>query len=389
MKRISYQNGSVVRTERASGPDVWVFRYREDGKQKAVRIGTVQKYPNKASAEKKVSDLRKGINDRQECITFSGLCERYIVEGLPDRKSTSKSYHSQLKRIRTDWNSVRLDIMAKDIMAMEQWINNLKTLPTSDRTVRGVFIKGRPARDLSKKSKAHFKALIHRLFECAIRWRHLDMQRNPMGLVEVRGTKKRVRPLVLVSLQQYWSILADPALSEHVRVMVQIAMCLGLRASEILGLRWEDFNFETLTVNVCRAVVGKDEDDVKTFESAQELPMHEVLAAVIKGWRQAQSDVNGWLFGNVLTGRPFWRDSLQVDHLKPAGKKVGIASLGWHAFRHTYRSILRDLKLPLELQQSLMRHADIQTTIDYGGKTPMEHKRTGNAQVIDILRRAA
>lgn len=46
-------------------------------------------------------------------------------------------------------------------------------------------------------------------------------------------------------------------------------------------------------------------------------------------------DVNGWLFGNIDTGRPYHADSLRQDHLAPAGRKAGIPNLGWHNFRHT------------------------------------------------------
>ncbi len=39
--------------------------------------------------------------------------------------------------------------------------------------------------------------------------------------------------------------------------MVFIAMLLGLRASEILGLRWEDIDLRRGTLSVCRSHVGK------------------------------------------------------------------------------------------------------------------------------------
>ena len=54
-------------------------------------------------------------------------------------------------------------------------------------------------------------------------------------------------------------------LTEPYRTMVLIAACLGLRASEIIGLQWGDFNWEQLTLLVRRSVVHgrvgpRDED---------------------------------------------------------------------------------------------------------------------------------
>jgi integrase len=73
----------------------------------------------------------------------------------------------------------------------------------------------------------------------------------------------------------------------------------------------------------------------------------------------------------------------------PAGKKVGIPNLGWHDFRHTYRAMMREQKISLEEQRTLMRHSDIKTTLGYGGKTPAEVGRPANAKVAEMLRKRA
>jgi integrase len=108
-----------------------------------------------------------------------------------------------------------------------------------------------------------------------------------------------------------------PKLSPHVRIIIFIAMLLGLRASEVVGLRWGDVNFEKGILHVRRSFVGKLEDDTKTDDSAQELPIHDDLRLVLEAWREEQEPINGWLFGNIATGRLFWRDSLQVDQSHP------------------------------------------------------------------------
>jgi integrase len=56
-------------------------------------------------------------------------------------------------------------------------------------------------------------------------------------------------------------MIADPELSPHVRVMMIVAMLLGLRASELLGLRWEDIDIENGILNVRRSYVGRRHQD--------------------------------------------------------------------------------------------------------------------------------
>jgi integrase len=357
---------------------VWVFLFREDSKHRSVNIGTVEKYPTKASAEKAANKIRKDINGRREFVYVRDLLNKYEKEGLPDREVTQASYLSFAKRIRERWGSVRLDMMAKDLMGVEQWINSLQTYPT----------KNTPSRDLSKKSKIHVKAFIHRLFERAIFWNLLDLQRNPIGLVSVKGRGGRVKPMVVVTVEQYLKILADPKLPEHAKVMVQIAMCLGLRASETLGLKWIDIDFEQSTIRVRRSVVGATEDDTKTPESAQTIPAHPELMEALRVWKETQ-DVNGWVFGSPLTGRPYWRGVMQQDHLTPAGGRAGITGLGWHSFRHTYRTMLRESGQPMEVQQKLMRHTDIRTTMGYGEQSMIEERKAANILIFEKVRKTA
>jgi len=64
----------------------------------------------------------------------------------------------------------------------------------------------------------------------------------------------------------------------------------------------------------------------------------------------------------------------------------GLGSIGWQTIRHTYGSLLSELKTPLEVQQTLMRHADIATALTYG-ESSMENQRTANSNLVkEILK---
>jgi integrase len=91
------------------------------------------------------------------------------------------------------------------------------------------------------------------------------------------------------------------------------------------------------------------------------------------------------LFGNIDTGRPYHADSLRQDHLAPAGRKAGIPNLGWHNFRHTYRSRLGDSGVAPEVQQKLMRHSSIDMTMKYGQNAMLNSTRPANARLVEEL----
>ena len=68
----------------------------------------------------------------------------------------------------------------------------------------------------------------------------------------------------------------------------------------------------------------------------------------------------------------------------------GIAILGVvHTFRHTYRTLLDETGAPMRVQQELMRHASIQTTMNVYGQAPTSSKRQANSKVVQMVLRPA
>src|SRR5215470_18072449 len=52
------------------------------------------------------------------------------------------------------------------------------------------------------------------------------------------------------------------------------------------------------------------------------------------------------------------------DHSQRLSPSAGIGSLGTHSLRHTYRSWLDAVVTPIAVQQRMMRHSDIRTTMN-------------------------
>lgn len=74
--------------------------------------------------------------------------------------------------------------------------------------------------------------------------------------------------------------------------------------------------------------------------------------------------------------------------IRPAAIRVGLDRFGWHSLRHTYRSWLDETGAPLKVQQELMRHADIRTTMNIYGAAMSETKRKANTKVVQMALRS-
>ena len=293
---------------------------------------------------------------------FSVIIARFRTEEMPERHSTRTAYESMLKRwIEPRWGNVpTAAIRTADV---ELWLRRM---------------------DCAAKTRGHRRALMHALFTAAIRWELTD--RNPVTLARVRGgTRRRHRPM-LISLAELRSVLGH--LVSPFREMVLLAALMGLRASEVVALKWSDFDFCSKTLQVERGSVSRRVAETKTESSEDLLPLHEGLAEELLRYRaSAPESAEGWVFPSPVTGGPYHQDSVRKRRLIPAGEAAGLSRpLGWHTFRHSYRRWLDEAGTPVGVIKELMRHAHIATTMDvYGVGTLTPAKREAQSAVAEII----
>jgi integrase len=362
-----YQYGSLTRKKRIRHEDTWEFRFYEtalDGcrRRRARIIGTVAQYRTRAAALRAIESFRLGLNLEHRFarpVTVRALVDRYVEQELPQRRyGTQQGNLSTLKCwILPRWEDYLLEEVRP--FAVEKWLRSLRLAP---------------------KSKVNLRGLMHVIYQCARRWELTDT--NPIDLVRQEGGRRRI-PRVLSSQQIH---LVLDRLAEPFRTMVLVAACLGLRVSEIIGLQWGDFDRDSLTVMVQRGVVHGRVGDTKTEASRRPLPCHPYLFSRLDELRK-RSPYTGpqdWVFAND-SGRPRWQESILDGHLKPAAARAGIGKIGWHTFRHTYSTMLRAAGVDIKVQQELLRHATIQSTLNVYTQAISEQKRTANTQLVEMV----
>jgi integrase len=329
--------------------------------------------------------------------------------------STASSYLSVIKQLRAKWGGTRITRIKP--IQVQEWLKKMDAAP---------------------KTKGHVKALMHRLYEKAMLWEMVEWQRNPMQLVEIKGISKRRKKPIVLTVEQFYQILE--LLPQPYRTMGVVAQCTGLRAEEVLALEWQDIDFDNLSMRVVRAVVHGRVKIVKTEYSEDDLPLDPDFAAILLEWKyKSKEEARKVLtagktpamglelvFTSPVTGRHYHTAPIQQDYIRPAGcclvecpscgagigvwcrqdsptpngKRIPLHKerwdaagkydgVGWHTFRHTYRSWLDDTGAPMGVQQKLMRHAQISTTMNVYGNALMTAKREANSKVVRMALRSA
>lgn len=382
-KRNRYQQGSLRRVSRKSGPDVWEYRYRSHAEpgspMRQLTLSTLE-FPTETKARLHLQEMLLRINGPEAFRannkpTLGVVIERFIKEEriteiLKQKPgettitdgisySTAAGYQSYLKKhIKPKWGSVAV----ADVKPLEiaEW---LKSLP------------------LSAKTRGQVRAVVHLLFERAMLWGLIELQRNPIELVKLKGTSKRQRKPQIVSPEKFQELIS--VLREPYKTMCIVAMCTGLRVSEVLALRWEHVDFKAGVIRVQQGVVNGRIGKVKTEASQDEVPLDPAFAHVFRDWKGRS--IEGLVFPSPVTGGCYYAGIIQRQILRPKGESVGISGLGWHTFRHTYRSLLDETGAPVGVQQKLMRHANVSTTMNVYGNSTLKAKQKANSQVVQML----
>ncbi len=186
-------------------------------------------------------------------------------------------------------------------------------------------------------------------------------------------------------MEQFHALLKE--LQEPFATMALLSVCLGLRVSEVLALRWADVDWLGSRLSIRRGIVGQVVDDVKTEGSAKTFNLADELLKRLKSWKQCSgfSGIDDWIFASPFKlGRlPFSYTGTQQG-LERASKAAGIGHISTHASRHTYLSRLDAVKTPIAVQQKMMRHTDIRTTMNVYGDVVTDEMSTAGVKVAQL-----
>ena len=359
--RVQRHKTGSVRFDKRRG--TWNFLWYDGPTRRSKRIGTKQEFPTKATAWKAVERLETFQSKEKDGDTVRSVIARYEAERMPTRHSTARVYRSFLNNhILPKWGNE--PIQAIQPRPVELW---LRELP------------------LSPKSKTHVRSLMHGLVEFAMWSGLMEISRNPISLVQNKGAMKKTRKARSLTVEQFQALLKE--LHEPFGTLALVSVCLGLRISEALALKWGDVDWLGEQIHIRRGIVEKIVGDVKTEGSARSFPLTVDLLERLKAWKRC-SDFSGaedWIFASpIKIGRfPYsytgvWRELVR------AAEAAKIGHLGTHAFRHTYRSWLDAVGTPVAVQQKMMRHTDIRTTMNIYGDVVTDEMTTAGVKVSQL-----
>jgi integrase len=256
------------------------------------------------------------------------------------------------------------------------------------------MINSRLAAGFSGKSVAYMHQVLRTALGLAVRW---DMvSRNVARLVDrPRIERKPIEPLSPHEARKFMRAIH----SHRLEALFSVALALGLRQGEALGLRWEDVDFGAGTLRVSHQlqriggklilVAPKTEKSRRTLvmptTTVDRLRAHEKRQVAEKLVAGSKWQESGLVFANRLGGPTQARRVIEQFH--EALDQAGIRRIRFHDLRHSCATLLLVQGVSPRVVMEVLGHSEIALTMNAYSHVVPELQRDAAQRMEAILER--
>jgi len=168
--------------------------------------------------------------------------------------------------------------------------------------------------------------------------------------------------------------LLDTVRGDRLEALYRVALSLGLRQGEALGLRWQDIDLDARTLRVAVALQAANGTltlvEPKTENARRTLSLPLALVSALKAHRAGQAaerlklgaswQDNGLVFC-TRSGTPIHPRNL-IRAFQTVRVRAGLPPMRFHDLRHSCLSLLAAQGIPARVAMEIAGHSDIRLT---------------------------
>jgi integrase len=155
--------------------------------------------------------------------------------------------------------------------------------------------------------------------------------------------------------------------------LLWLAAMTGMRRSEVLGLKWEDIDFERQRLSLNRGLVAigyeLHHSRGKTRNARRPIDLDNTTLSVLEAWRALQHaeavatgvELDGWVFTDG-DGQPIHPHAV-TPAFERIARRAGVPVIRLHELRHTHGTLLIKAGVPVKVVSERLGHAHVSFTI--------------------------
>lgn len=270
---------------------------------------------------------------------------------------------------------------------------------------------------LKSNTLDNIHTVLHPTFQMAVRDNVIRNNPSSGVMAEIKrkdGKNKGIRhALTLEQQRAFLNYVSNSPVYCHWLPLFTTLFGTGCRIGEMIGLRWEDLDFDNKTISINHAAIyrvmenGKSEFHISTPKTEAGTRIIPMMKAVEKAFRdeyesqkesgfniQVVDGMSGFIFcnkdGNIhkpsVVNHAIKRiyEAYNAEEIIKAKREnrrpVLIPHFSCHHIRHTFCTRCCENETNLKVIQSIMGHADIETTMDiYAEATESKKKEAMKA----------
>ncbi len=234
------------------------------------------------------------------------------------------------------------------------------------------FVNDKTASGLSPRTVEYLHSVLSRALNRAVKW---DLVRRNVAKLATTPRVPR-KPVSTLSPDEAKVFLKGIRGSRN-EALYTVAMALGLRKGEALGLRWEDIDLNSRTLTVRHALQrqkgkGKVLVEPKSDRSRRTINMPAIVGKALRVHRVRQNKERlvagsawkdtGYLFTTTI-GTPMDERKVLID-FKKALRDAGLPERRFHDARHTAASLLLAQGVSPRTVMEVLGHSQITLTMN-------------------------
>jgi len=238
------------------------------------------------------------------------------------------------------------------------------------------FLSSRAA-DFSRSTVAHLRWDLRAIFKLAVAEGYTE--RDPTGALFTPKEAKVAETRVMnrKEAQQHIS-----ALDLRERVIDYLALFIGMRPGEILGLQRMHVAEDCRELVIKQRLYRGDIDDPKTTLSKRTVGIPSETAAVLREWMAlVDRKPEAWVFASENPAKPLWRDNVWYRNMKPRLEAFGLGWANFQVLRRTHASLGHDAKVDPKVAADQRGHG-IGVALDVYTHSSVEARRAA-AEVLE------